>query len=250
METTEGNFKKEVRRYVRVLLWLLLVTVLVVTSTISAVVFGLGYWLVKEDPLKPATAIAVLSGNIPTRALEAAWLYHDGYAKEIWLTHPGVPADSLRELGIQYPSEDDLNVRVLRREGVPAKAIHVLDSPIVNTADELDVLSTALRARGGQRIIVVTNKAHTRRVHLLWDKYFSSRGQLIVHAVSDDDYQPDHWWRTTGNVNEVVHEVMGIVNVWSGLKVRGGPQPVQPAFASGTSASGPEHTPQEHAATD
>jgi hypothetical protein len=78
--------------------------------------------------------------------LEAAWLYRDGYAKEIWLTHPGVPADSLKELGIQYPSEDDLNVRVLRREGVPTKAIHVLDTSIVNTADELDVLSTALQS--------------------------------------------------------------------------------------------------------
>ena len=65
---------------------------------------GVGKWLVREDPLQPATAIVVLSGNIPTRALEAAALYHEGYAKEIWLTHPDVHADALKELGITYPS--------------------------------------------------------------------------------------------------------------------------------------------------
>jgi hypothetical protein len=249
MAQTEANSKKEAGRYLRVILWLLLAIVLVVTATTSAVLFGLGHWLVKEDSLKPSTAIAVLSGNIPSRALEAAWLYRDGYAKEIWLTHPGVPTDSLKELGIQYPSEDDLNVRVLRREGVPAKAIHVMDTPINNTAEELEVLSTALQSRGGQRMIVVTNKAHTRRVHLLWNKYFATRGQLIVHAVSDDDYQADRWWRTTGGVNEVVHEVMGIANVWTGLQIHAAP-PVQPAYASGATTPGPEHTAPEHSATD
>jgi len=89
---------------VRVLLWLLLAGAVVTTTSASVVVFGLGHWLVKEDNLKPATAIAVLSGYIPSRALEAAWLYRDGSAKEIWLTHPGVPVDSLKQLGIQYPS--------------------------------------------------------------------------------------------------------------------------------------------------
>ncbi|MGB2637251.1 MAG: hypothetical protein WAM58_25200 [Candidatus Acidiferrum sp.] len=66
-------------------------------------------------------AIAVLSGNTPLRALEAARLYHDGYAKEIWLNHPGATVDALKVLGIEYPSEDDVNTRVLRGHGVPAK---------------------------------------------------------------------------------------------------------------------------------
>ena len=88
-----------------------------------------------------------------------------------------------------------MNVRALRRQGVPSRSIHVLDTPIVNTADELDMLSAALQSKGGQRIIVGTNRAHARRVHLLSNKYYSSRGELIVHAVSHDDYQPDQWWK-------------------------------------------------------
>ena len=133
--------------------------------TASAVfIFGLGNWLVREDSLQPATATAVLSGCTPDCALEAAQLYHDGYANEIWLTHPSMRRDALVELGIRYPSEDDVNARVLRRVGVPAKAIRVLDTPVVNTDEELDVISSGIQKRGGQKVIVVTNRFHTRRV--------------------------------------------------------------------------------------
>jgi hypothetical protein len=99
----------------------------------------------QRRPANGGTAIAVLSGNIPTRALQATRLYHDGYAKEIWLTHRRAHADVLEVLGIYYPRESDFNVWVLREHGVPAKAIHVLDVPIVNTAEELDVISAALK---------------------------------------------------------------------------------------------------------
>jgi len=50
--------------------------------------FGVGRWLVVEDPLAKAKAIVLLSGGMPLRAIEAAKLYREGYAPEVWLTHP------------------------------------------------------------------------------------------------------------------------------------------------------------------
>ena len=50
------------------------------------VFFGVGRWLVVEDSLGKARAIAVLSGGMPLRAMEAAKLYREGYAPAIWLT--------------------------------------------------------------------------------------------------------------------------------------------------------------------
>src|SRR5580765_6544826 len=97
---------------------------------------GVGRWLVVEDPLVKARAIAVLSGAMPIRAIEAAKLYREGYAPEIWLTHSAEPAATLGEMGIPYAGEDDYNARVLVHEGVPASAIRVIEPPIVNTADE------------------------------------------------------------------------------------------------------------------
>jgi len=149
-------------------------------------------------------------------------------------------ADSLAELGIHYPAEDDVNARVLRRVGIPAKAIHVLETPIVNTDQELDVISAALQSRGGQKVIIVTNKAHTRRVHLLWDKFYASRGQLIVHAVSDDPFQPSRWWKYSGSLVQVVHEVLGIMNAWAGLPVEATPLKNSAVMANGENV--PEHS--------
>jgi uncharacterized SAM-binding protein YcdF (DUF218 family) len=216
---------------------------LLTTATCLVIFLGVGKWLVREDALQPATAIAVLSGGMPSRAVEAAALYRQGYAKEIWLTHPGVTSDALRVFGISYPSEDDFNIRVLRLQGVPAKAIRVLDAPIVNTAQELEVISSALQTRGGQKVIIVTNLAHTRRVHILWTKYFTSRGDAIVHAVSDDEFAADHWWKNSGDMSQVTHEVLGILNAWADMPVQPGPRPTD-AIVAGKS----NH--REHASAD
>ena len=236
MGSTNDAPKKRSRALL-ILSWTAITVLLGITASTVALL-GVGEWLVKEDPLQPTTAIAVLSGYTPDRALEAAQLYYDGYAKEIWLTHPGMHVDALAELGIHYPAEDDVNSRVLRRVGIPAKAIHVLETPVVNTDQELDVISAALQSRGGQKVIIVTNKAHTRRVHLLWDKYYGSRGQIIVHAVSDDPFQPGRWWRYSGSLTEVVHEVLGIMNAWAGLPVQA--TPLRNSSVMATDQSAPE----------
>lgn len=197
------------------------------------ILIGVGKWLAREDPLQKATAIAVLSGGIPTRALEAAALYHEGYAKEIWLTHPDVHDTALKQFGISYPSEDDFDARVLRHAGVPAKAIHVLQAPIVNTQEELDAISIELENRGGDKVIIVTNKSHTRRVHILWTMYYGSRGDAIAHGLPDDDFMANRWWRDPGSMAQVTHELMGIMNAWAGLPVQRIPHPAPEVMAEG-----------------
>lgn len=234
MDSILGTTKKTFALRWRLFLRTLVVLTLLGTTTALVIFLSVGKWLVREDPLQQATAIAVLSGNIPSRALEAARLYHEGYAKEIWLTHPGAHADALEVLGIDYPSEDDFNIRVLRGQGVPEKAIRVLDTPIVNTAQELDVISGALKGKGGQSVIVVTNKAHTRRVHILWMKYFGARGELIAHAVPDDGFAAAHWWRNSGDLTQVTHEVLGIANAWADLPVQPGPRAAGAVVANGS----------------
>jgi len=199
---------------------------LLALSAALAFMLGVGHWLVKEDSLQKANAIAVLSGNFPARALEAASLYRRGYAREIWLTHPGPESEVLAEMGIHYPSEADFNYQVLRRQGVPAKAIHVLDAPVINTCDELDVISSALQQKNSaSSVIVVTNKAHTRRVHELWDRFDSARGKIIVHGIANDDFQPSVWWTRSEDTHQVIHEILGMINVWVGLPMQSALRP-------------------------
>jgi uncharacterized SAM-binding protein YcdF (DUF218 family) len=182
--------------------------------------FGVGRWLVLEDPLGNARAIAVLSGRMPVRAFEAAKLYRQGYAPEVWLTRSAEPGAALQEMGIPYEGEEFYSARVLIHEGVPAAAIHVLQPAIVNTADEVQVISAALDREKDRSVILVTSKPHTRRARLLWRKLAPKRCRAIVRAVSDDPSDPAHWWRSSGDALDVVREVLGLLNAWAGLPLR------------------------------
>jgi uncharacterized SAM-binding protein YcdF (DUF218 family) len=178
---------------------------------------GVGRWLVVEDPLGKARAIAVLSGSMPLRAMEAAKLYRQGYAPEIWLTHSAEPAGILGAMGIPFTGEDYYNARVLIHEGVPESAIRVIDPPIKNTADEINAIAAALAKEKDRTAVIVTTKAHTRRARLLWQRLASRRGSAIVRAASEDPFDPGHWWRTTSDAFDVVREVLGVMNAWVGL---------------------------------
>lgn len=179
-----------------------------------------GRWLVLEDPLEKAQAIVVLSGRMPLRAMEAAELYREGYAPKVWLTHSAEPGASLKAMGVSYVGEDLYNVQVLMHEGVPADAIHLLEPPIINTADELAAVSTALAAEKGGTVIIVTSKVHTRRVRILWNRLAAGRGRALICAASDDPFEPRRWWRTTGDALDVVREFLGILNAWAGMPLR------------------------------
>jgi len=189
--------------------------VMLVLVTIA--VLGVGRWLVVEDPLEKADAIVVLSGRIPIRAIEAARLYRAGYASQIWLTRPEEPAASLEALSIPYSGEDFFNARVLVHEGVPLSAIRVLAPSINNTADEVRAIAGELRRENSSTVIIVTTKAHTRRVHRLWRQLAGGQGRAIVRAAAGDPFDPAHWWRTTGDALDVVREVLGVLNAWAGL---------------------------------
>jgi uncharacterized SAM-binding protein YcdF (DUF218 family) len=178
---------------------------------------SVGRWLVVEDPLAKARAIAVLSGRMPVRAREAAKLYRQGYAPEVWLTHPAEPGESLKAMGLAYEGEEVYSTRVLIHEGVPGRAIHVLEPSIVNTADEVRVLGAALAHEQDRSVILVTSKAHTRRVRLLWRKLAPPNSRGIVRAAREDPFDPGHWWRSSGDALEVVREVLGLLNAWAGL---------------------------------
>ena len=60
-----------------------------VAVTLALVVFAFyeaGPLLVVEDPLQKARAVVVFGGGIPFRAMEAAKLYREGWAPEVWLS--------------------------------------------------------------------------------------------------------------------------------------------------------------------
>lgn len=181
---------------------------------------GIGRWLVVEDPLDRSDAIVVLSGGLPYRAIEAAKIFHLGMAPQVWLTHPANPSATLSKMGISFEGEEDYSRKVLIHEGVPESAIRILDPMIVNTEDEERAIIAEMQATRATRVIIVTSRPHTRRVRELWRRLAPVELALIVRSASGDDYDADHWWRTTRDSLSVMRETLGLLNAWAGLPIR------------------------------
>ncbi len=197
-----------------------LVATLLLLCLLVLLFLRIGTWLVREDALQPSTAIVVLSGGMPDRALEAAEIYRGGYAPEVWLTAPVEPKRTMASMGLSFDGEEEYSRRILVKYGVPERAIRVLQPTIVNTADEMNTIAETLQNTHGTRVIIVTSKAHTRRVHGLWTRLESGRGQILVRAARTDSFDPSHWWRTTHDALDVVREILGLLNAWAGLPLK------------------------------
>jgi uncharacterized SAM-binding protein YcdF (DUF218 family) len=205
---------RTIRRVIAAILVLLLVVVGIVAFR------GAGRWLIREDALSHADAILVLSGSMPYRAEEAAKVYQQGYAPEIWLTHPVSPAEELQSMGIHYQSDEEYDTAVLTHDGIPASAIHVLPEEIVDTEQELDEVQRRMAAEGKSTIIIVTSLQHTRRVGTIWQTLYGSRPLAIVHGSPEDPFDADHWWGNTRDAFSVTREYLGLLNAWTGLHIR------------------------------
>jgi uncharacterized SAM-binding protein YcdF (DUF218 family) len=200
-----------------------MLVVLSVITIIGTWMFSrVGLWLVVEDPLQPSGAAAVLSGGMPERAREAAEVYRDKFATEVWVTHPEDPTAELHEMGIDFLGESFYNQKVLIQLGVPVEMIRVLEPRIVNTEDEVHVIAKTAREAGIHRVIIVTSKAHTRRVHTLWRKLVGDDPPLIVRYAREDTFDGAHWWRRTSDALQVVREVLGLANAWAGFPLQHG----------------------------
>jgi uncharacterized SAM-binding protein YcdF (DUF218 family) len=201
--------------------WLILAGVIIVMGAIGFLVFfGIGRWLVVEDPLANADAIVILSGHLPDRALEAARLYGAGYAGQVWISQGLSPAEELKTMKISYLGEDFYNEKILLAQGVPVDAIRILERPSANTEMEVGEIHEFLSQNNLSNVIVVTSKAHTRRVRAVWNKLVGPEQRAIVRFAKDDPYDGAHWWRHTQDGLDVVRESLGLLNAWAGFPLR------------------------------
>ena len=175
------------------------------------------------DPLESARAIVVLSGRVPFRAMEAASMYRQGWAPEVWVSTPAYTAEeaTLDRLGVKIVREEVYNREVLQRLGVPMRAIQVMTQGVQNTAQEVRLIARELeRTGGGDRVILVTSKPHSRRVRSTWQALVGPSPRAIVRYATEEPYNPGRWWWQTADALAVSREVFGLLNVWAGFPVQ------------------------------
>jgi len=193
---------------------------IVIVVAAATLFFTVGAWLVVEDPLVHADVIVVLSGRLPERAIEAARIFKAGYSDLVWISPPVSPVDELKTMKISYLGEDFYNEKVLIAKGVPPDSIRILDNPDANTEAEVRQIAEDLHKSDFHSVIIVTSKAHTRRVRTIWRKLVGSEPRMIVHYAEDDNFDGAHWWRHTRGALDVMRETLGLLNAWAGFPLR------------------------------
>jgi uncharacterized SAM-binding protein YcdF (DUF218 family) len=151
--------------------------------------------------------------------MEAAEIYRQGWAPEVWLYQdaPDVADAALAKLGIRHPSESEYDQQVLEQLGIPKAAIRILEPPTTNTVSEATLVAEELRRQGGDAAILVTSPLHTRRAKAIWHSVVGGHPQAILRYDSSEPCDPDHWWRSTEDVQAVVHELLGLINTYLGF---------------------------------
>ena len=186
----------------------------------AALFLSAGRLIVKVDPLHPADAIVVLGGSREVRTVEALRLYREGYAPRIVLSPGGhnSGADELEQLGIHVPNDAEAMRDVLTRLGVPADAVVILPRDVDNTAQEAEVVEPLATSAHWSSLIVVTDRASTRRAGYTFRREFGGRLTIMATRPRDDRFDPSRWWTTRWSFRSTFYEVPKLLAYWLGLR--------------------------------
>jgi uncharacterized SAM-binding protein YcdF (DUF218 family) len=182
---------------------------------------GAGRMVVHEDALQTADAIYVLGGNWEQRWLEAADLYAEHYAPMIVLSRGTITAAEreLQRRGVPYPASAELGRNALVQHlHIPATAVEVLSDSVDNTAQEAEAIRALAAARHWHKLIVITDRASTRRAGFAMRRVLGPGIDVIVRASRLDDFPANRWWRRRADFRTTFYEVPKLVAYWLGLK--------------------------------
>jgi uncharacterized SAM-binding protein YcdF (DUF218 family) len=178
---------------------------------------AIGRYLVTEDPLQKAGAIAVLAGDGGVaRTLEAARLYQDGYAPKIILTHQTLPKgyEALARLGITVPEERDNQWTVLTAMRVPRATVLQVKERTNSTRSEMNYLTRLLEENQIRSVILVTGRSHSTRARKILARASGGRIAIISRPTRYDTFDPEAWWRSRTDAKEVLAEYEKLLSHW------------------------------------
>jgi hypothetical protein len=114
---------------------------------------------------------------------------------------------------IGFGNYAELTVEKLKIAGAPADRLHAVPAPFVGkdrTYTTAATLKKQLETEGVStaKINLISLGPHSRRSRLLYEFAFGSNSQVGVIAITDREFDPDHWWRSSNGVRTVISEAI------------------------------------------
>jgi uncharacterized SAM-binding protein YcdF (DUF218 family) len=179
-----------------------------------------GALLVRSDTVARADAIYVLDGSFVERAVEAADLFRAGFAPRILISRGSRdPSEQVLDAeGVHLPTHAEIaRDALVDHLGLPAAAVETLNDPVGSTADEAEVIVPRARREHWSGLIVITDRASTRRAGYIFRKKLGPGVSVIAWSPRRDAYDPGHWWTSRPMVRTTFYELPKMLIYWMGL---------------------------------
>jgi len=167
----------------------------------------LGVWLAAPAGVPVvADAVVVLGGDGGNeRATRAGELFRAGFARQVVLTgNAGKP-------GMVAEAKADPRVNLLINMGVPT-AVLLFDSVSRNSWEEAVNARQMMDEKRWQRVLVVSDPPHLRRLDMAFRHALKDGGQQFVLVATEAGWwQPETWWSDKRSASFVKHETLGLL---------------------------------------
>jgi DUF218 domain len=161
--------------------------------------------------------VLVVEGWIHDYGINAAVKeFQTGDYLQIYTT--GGPVEGIGPTSSIYDTDAHQSAELLMKAGIPAGLVQSVPATYVGrdrTYTSALVLRDWLHEHNVQvdSINVLTEDAHARRTWLLFQEALGRNIKVGIIAVPSPDYDPNHWWRTSAGVREVLDE--GIAYIYA-----------------------------------
>lgn len=176
------------------------VAVVLGTAALVAALLGAGHFL-EATAQAPAGAdlIFALGGDNGARADRVLEIYRQGLAPKVLLGSEGVHSNT-RATYLGW------RARYLIDEGIPEQAL-LYDRRSRSSWDEAINTLQLMRSMKMNRVLVVSDPPHLRRLSWVWSRVFAGSGKEFILVASDmEDWDAARWWRTSPNAQYVFGE--------------------------------------------
>lgn len=188
---------------------------LIMLLALGGAVWFAADWLVDVEPPEKSDAIVLLSGQM-TRSIEAGDLYRKGIAPRVYVSSeiPQWEITELAAVGVEYPTREDIMLKVLAARGVPSSAIVLFGKQnLISTRAEGEALREALPPEA-KRLTVVTSPYHTRRARIILGRALPGR-EIRMVANSHEPWTRD-WWTNKTVAYSIVLELASTTFYYAG----------------------------------
>lgn len=169
-----------------------------------------GGYLICEDEIEHTEAVFVLGGNPETRAKKAAEVYKAGYADEFITT--GGHRNNIAAKYNMPDSEAGITKAFMEHYGIPSEKVEAL-SVATSTREESFHIFSYCQSKGWKKIMLITDRFHTRRVTQVFRNKFTKAGiEVVIVGVSNEKYKEERYWEQERGLVMVIEEYIKMVH--------------------------------------